>query len=214
MKRIVVIVSALFIFLLLAGSASAAVETTLYDETFVKSADSPVTVSKTFPALGGKAVIQVLNGSFLGVRVPSGGGATSIKLNGEQIFNSCDLGGINSIAGRLRRTVQLRAGVNKLTVTLNDKTGARSRITFLQQIDAYAAAVVGPAGGTVTTASTPGATVVIPAGALSQPAIIAIRDTGEEGVAGHAYRFYSQPSLFLNLSPCHSTTICLSCPPT
>jgi hypothetical protein len=193
MKRTFLLAPVLFLALLLAASVSFALDLTLVDAVFVRSTGTPVTVSKTFPSVEGQMVVYVTTGSERHAELDQSS-VSAITVNGFPLFDSGDF---DHHAGALKKILTVVSGQNELTVTMKGKPGSQVRVQISQQIDADAAAIVGPAGGRVTTASRPGAEVVIPEGALSDLAVITIKGTGETGVTGRVYDFSSTIDPFL-----------------
>ena len=86
MKRKFLLVLMFFVFSLVCTSISPAcdssgLELTLLDATFTKSTGAPVTLSKTFPALNGQAVLTA-EADWLGF--------STIMVNGDEVFSQSD----------------------------------------------------------------------------------------------------------------------------
>ncbi|HME44032.1 MAG TPA: M23 family metallopeptidase [Syntrophorhabdales bacterium] len=198
MRKVFLFATMWFLVLVLGASVSPAcdsssLELTLLDAVFVRSTGTPVTVSKTFPSVKGQMTVYLTTGSSTHTELDQSSIST-IMVDGFALFDSGDF---DQHVWTMKKILTVLSGPNELTVTMKGKPGSQVRIQIVQQIDADAAAVVGPSGGRVTTASRPGAEVVIPQGALSDLAIITIKATGEDGVTGHVYDFYSTVQPFL-----------------
>ncbi len=86
MKKKLLLVLMFFIVSLLCASVapacdSSGLELTLLDAVLVKSTGAPVTLSKTFPALNGQAVLTA-EGEWLGY--------STIMINGDEVFSQSD----------------------------------------------------------------------------------------------------------------------------
>ena len=145
MKKSILFLTGFMVLFLVATISFAIVDVKVFDNTFVRGTGTPVTETKTFPGVSGKAIIKVYNGGLADagtVRVSS----AVIKINGQIIF---DQSNFNQNVATLEKEITLNDGQNTLEATLKSKPGGKLTIQIVQAIDADAAAVIGPEGGVI-----------------------------------------------------------------
>ncbi|MDY6854013.1 MAG: hypothetical protein SWO11_04795 [Thermodesulfobacteriota bacterium] len=95
--------------------------------------------------MNGQAKIKLTNGGAEGSDIESVS-SSEVCLNGTVIF---DAPNFNQNVTALEKSVALNEGDNTLTVLLKSKPGGQISIEIIQEVDADAAAVIGPDGGTI-----------------------------------------------------------------
>lgn len=166
--------SVLLLFVLLtpqSGIAGTVTVQLLGPTRFERTTGEPQNVTVTFPGRSGTALLQIENGSDQATRVTS----ASVSVNGKTIFGTSVF---NKKVESLETVIAV-GELNALSVEVRGGLGTYVTITVLQDIEAEAAAVVGPEGATisVTDANSPisGVALSIPAGALSQKIVLSIQ---------------------------------------
>ncbi|SDP70072.1 matrixin family metalloprotease [Desulforhopalus singaporensis] len=173
LKRIALII------LMLLGifvNRASAVEVTCLDPSdraFTRGTGEPVTETVTFPGVIGPALLKIYNGANddTNEKVSS----TMISLNGVNVTTPEMF---NQNVDYVEIEVQLLEGENELAVQLKSKPGGTVRVGVYQEIDAEAAAFIGPEGGAllIERPNSPleNLKLVIPEGALIEKKLISI----------------------------------------
>lgn len=172
MKRIVLTAS-LFLGCMSLSNAWAAVDLTLFEQDFLRGKGKPDSFAESFVAQEQQARVIISNGGENGSKKVS---SASVVLNGKKIVGPRDF---NQKVSVQEFTVDL-LGENTLAVELSSKPGSSLHVQVIQEIDADAAAVVGPEGGMVAVedAGSPiyGAKIEVPAGALDEDIVLTMKE--------------------------------------
>src|SRR3990172_7744048 len=131
MKKSILFLMGFMVLFLVATISFAMVDVKVFDNTFVRGTGTPVTETKTFPGVSGKAIIKVYNGGLEDAeteRVSS----SIIKINGQIIF---DQSNFNQNVATLEKEITLNDGQNTLEATLKSKPGGNLTIQVIQDID-------------------------------------------------------------------------------
>ncbi|MBM9514701.1 PGAP1-like alpha/beta domain-containing protein [Desulfogranum marinum] len=159
----------LAILILLVGlvSVTLGVEVTCLEDSFTRGEGQPVTEYQTFPGIEGPAVLRIYNGAEDdSVEKVS---STVISVNGGNVATPDNF---NQNVDYVEVPIELIEGENSLSVQLKSKPGGMIRLSVVQEVEAEAAALVGPGGGTIKTDS--GIIIDIPSGSLTKPEIIRV----------------------------------------
>ena len=126
-----------------------AVEVICFEGTFERSAGKPTPASQSFPgAFSGPALVRLWNGSDDAHRISS----AEITINGVLVFGPSNF---NQKVSYLEAIVTLNEGENNTCeVLLKSKPGGQITIEIVQEVDAEAAAFIGPEGGVVEVTDT------------------------------------------------------------
>jgi len=147
------------------ANISHAVEISYLEESFVRGTGTPVTDSVLFTGVAGPALLRVHNGadddSYEKVS------SSIISINGIDVATPEVF---NQNVNYLEVPVTLIDGENSLAVQLKSKPGGIIRVSIVQEIDAEAAAMIGPDGGKIQTGS--GITLEIPPASLTKDELI------------------------------------------
>jgi len=167
----VYLIGLLFLVPLSAVTSHAMVDVVCFGDNFVRGTGEPVPVSATFPGISGLATVKLWNGA------EDGEGETvsssTVSVNGTEIFGPSNF---NQNVNYLEAIVSLNEGDNTLEVCLKSKPGGKIRIEITQEVDAAAAAFVGPTGGVVEGA---GAKIEIPPGAVNEYQLFTMTEVSE-----------------------------------
>lgn len=169
-----------FTILMLLGflvGVSSAVELTCFEDSFVRGSGQPITKYRSFPGIAGPAILKIYNGadddSYEKVS------SSIISINGIDIATPEVF---NQNVDYVEVPVDLQEGTNNLAVQLKSKPGGKIRIGIFQEVEAEAAAFIGPQGGIieVVNQNSPlvGTKLFVPDGALSKD--IALRITASD----------------------------------
>lgn len=180
MKRCACFLAVVFV-LFFAGTSNALVDVELLSPTTcIRGTGAPVTETFTFPGLSCPATVKLWNGGIEDNSVKRVS-SSMVTVNGQVVFGSSDF---NQNVSYLEKEVTLLEGQNTLDVLLKGKPGGQVTIQIIQQVEAEAAAVIGPDGGVVevtdTNSSIYGMKVVIPEGALQEAQNVSIHVSSEE----------------------------------
>lgn len=142
MKKIAVS-SLLSLLLVLFSSlpSQAAVEVTLFEDTFVRGTGKPIpVVSDPFTAIAGAATVRLWNGAGKGQRVSS----SEVYINGQLVFGPKNF---KQNVSYMEATVDLNDGINNVVkVTLKSKPGGFIHLAIDQLVEADSAGVCSPTG--------------------------------------------------------------------
>jgi len=130
MKKSILFLMGFMVLFLVATISFAMVDVKVFDNTFVRGTGTPVTETKTFPGVSGKAIIKVYNGGLEDAdteRVSS----SVIKINGQIIF---DQSNFNQNITSLEKEIIINDGQNTLEATLKSKPGGKLTVQIMQDI--------------------------------------------------------------------------------
>lgn len=177
MKKYFSLLSLILIILAVTGTGNAAVDVTLFSQTFQRSTGEPVTASASFQGFAGTAKIKLVNGNLEDSTVERVSSSV-VTLNGTAIFSPSDF---NQNVASLEKQVNLADGQNTLQVLLKGKPGGTISIQIVQSVKAEGAAVIGPSGGVLAVEDPSsllyGTKIEIPPGALGTDSVIAVQKT-------------------------------------
>lgn len=105
---------------------------------------APAFKTITFSGAGGPGTLQLINGRSDDPSVP-GIDRAQVKLNGQTVI---DLGDLDEGITTLAESVTIADGENALDIISIGKTGSEFTIRVTQEVDAEAAFLIGPEGGT------------------------------------------------------------------
>ena len=185
MKRLILI-SSFLLSGLFVSTSFACVETTKVTlfgpNKYVRTKGQPNVYTDSFPGIPGKGKLIVRNGDEYDHkrgkhlhkdnhrhkdydhRVSS----ATILINGKQILGPKDF---NKNIDEMRVPVHLKEH-NSISIKLRSKPGSYLKVEVKQEVQADAAAVIGPQGGSMQ--SKEGFSIDIPPGALSQPVVFVL----------------------------------------
>jgi len=151
-----------------------AVEVTLFGpKQYLRGNGSPVTVTDSFPGVSGGATLLITNGDANGKnRVSSG----TIMVNGITVVTPDKF---NQQVSSFMVPISVLEQ-NTIAVNLASKPGSFITVTIKEEIQAEAAGIVGPEGGTLQ--GDDGCSIQIPAGAIETPTLFSLRSIGVESL--------------------------------
>jgi hypothetical protein len=180
MRKVLMLVLALFLVLLGTASVSSAIQVTVLDQVFVRGKGAPVPVVQSFPGVSGKAVVTLTNGSPSDPCILDKVVTGIITVNGAKVFGPLEILAtlLNPKENPLQKTVTVNGGQNTLTVDLKGILRGQVRIRIVEQVSTEAAGVIGPQGGTIEGSDPKNplnrVSAIIPPGALTEPTIVTI----------------------------------------
>lgn len=178
MKRCSIILAVIF-GLLYAHVSHALVQVeVLGPTTCVRGTGNPIAELFTFPGLSGSATVRLWNGNLedaLSEKVSS----STVSINGVVVLGSSDF---NQNVGFLEKEITLLEGQNTIEVLLKGKPSGQVTIQIMQQLEAEAAAVIGPEGGMVEVtepgSSICGTKIEVPENVIDEKTILTISQSG------------------------------------
>jgi hypothetical protein len=114
--------------------AEAAVDVVVFNESFTRNTGTPETITRSFPAISGTAVIEVWNGSASDSTVGKVSSST-ISVNGLTVVGTSNF---NQKVTFLENTIGLTEGNNTISVLLKSKPGGTILIKIVQTVEGEA----------------------------------------------------------------------------
>ena len=192
MKKFAVVTTLLTIPFFLIVTNSIAFEMSCFGpQKYVRTKGAPNQFSDVFPGVAGEGTLIIYNGDEQGKNLIS---SATIDINGARILSAKDF---KQKADYIEVPIPLQEQ-NTIDVKLNSKPNSFLKIEILQEIEAEAAAVIGPDGGVVKIVNHGsflyGTKIIVPEGALLDNKIVTI----EPG---------NLPQDYPDFIDCHSTTV-------